>query len=127
MAKLKDSDSDYDSDSEAESKSNAKKTLFWINLNKNVIIIIIIDFYCFLLLLMIIIDYYYGDHLLLLMIVLLLLMIIGYCNKTNFSSSMYKVIRPVLNFLYFFYDKISEALESTINMLVFFRIRFCQL
>ena len=47
------------------------------------------------------------------MIVLLLLMIICYCNKTNFSSSIYKVIRPVLNFLFFFYDKISQVQKST--------------
>ena len=37
MVKLKDFDYDYDSDSEVASKSNAKKTLFRINLNKNVI------------------------------------------------------------------------------------------
>ena len=36
------------------------------------------------------------------MIVLLLLVIICYCNKTNFSSSIYKAIRPILNFLFFF-------------------------
>ena len=66
---------------------------------------------------MIVIDYYYGDYLLLLMIViddyLLLLMIICYCNKTNFSSSIYKVIRPVLKFLFFFYDEISQVQKST--------------
>ena len=51
-------------------------------------------------------------------------MIICYCNKTNFSSSIYKVFRPVLNFL-FFYDKISQiqkalkSAKSTINILVF--------
>ena len=28
------------------------------------------------------------------------------------SSSIYKVIRPVLNFLFFFYDKISLALKA---------------
>ena len=67
---------------------------------------IIIDDY---LLLMIIID----DYLLLLMIVLLLLMIICYCNKTNCSSSIYKVIRPGLNFLFiFFYDKILQVQKS---------------
>ena len=70
-----------------------KKTLLWINLNKNVIIIV--DDY---LLLLIIID----DYLLLVMIALLLLMIICYCNNTNFSSSIYNIIRPVLNFLSFF-------------------------
>ena len=42
----------------------------------------------------------------------LLMMIICYCNKTNCSSSIYKVIRPVLNF-FFFYDMISQALKST--------------
>ena len=69
---------------------------------------------------MIVIDYYYGDYLLLLMIViddyLLLLMIICYCNKTNFSSSIYKVIRPVLNFLFFFtirFHKYKKAPKST--------------
>ena len=86
---------------------------------------------------MIVIDYYYGDYLLLLIIViddyLLLLMIICYCNKTNFSSSIYKVVRPVLKFLFFFtmrfhkYKKALKSTKSTINLLVFFRIRFCQL
>ena len=38
---------------------------------------------------------------------LLLLMIICYCNKTNYSSSIYKVIRPVFNF--FLENKISQA------------------
>ena len=60
-------------------------------------------------------DDYYGDYLLLLMIIddyLLLLMIICYCNKTNFTSSIYKVIRPVFNFFFFFYDKISQALKA---------------
>ena len=59
--------------------------------------------------------YYYGDYLLLLMIICyywwLLLIIICYCNKINFSSSIYKVIRPVLNFL-FFYNKISQVQKS---------------
>ena len=86
MAKLKDSDSDSDSDFEVELKFNVKKTLFWINLNKN---FIIID------------DYY-----------LLLLMIICYCNQTNFRRRKYKVIRPVLNFLLIFYDKISQVQKS---------------
>ena len=31
----------------------------------------------------------------------------------NWSSSIYKVIRPVLNFLFFFYDKISQVQKST--------------
>ena len=35
------------------------------------------------------------------------------CNDTNFSGSIDKVIRPVLNFNFFFYDKISQALKST--------------
>ena len=43
-----------------------------------------------------------DDYWLLLMIALLLLMIICYCNKANCSSSIYKVIRPVL---YFFKKK----------------------
>ena len=43
------------------------------------------------------------------------------------SSSINEVIRPVLNFLFFFYDKISQALKSTVNILAFFRIGFCQL
>ena len=50
------------------------------------------------------------------MIILLLLMIICYCNKTNFSSSIYKVIRPVLNFFFFFtirFYKHQKALKST--------------
>ena len=34
------------------------------------------------------------------------------CNKINCSSITYKVIRPVLNFLFFFYDKISQAPKS---------------
>ena len=38
-------------------------------------------------------------------------MIIGYCNKTNFSSSIYEVIIPVLNFL--FYNKILQGLKSS--------------
>ena len=65
------------------------------------------------LLLMIIDDYYWW-----LIIITdswwwLLLIIICYCNKTNFSSSIYKVIRPVLNLLFFFYDKISQVQKST--------------
>ena len=96
----------------------------------------IMFYYCFLLLLMIVIDYYYGDYLLLLMIVIddyLLLMIICYCNKTKFSSSIYKVIRPVLKFLFSLmmrfhkYKKALKSTKSTINLLVFFQIRFCQL
>ena len=61
------------------------------------------DYYCFiiLLLLIIVIDDY-----------LLLLMIICYCNKTNFSSSINEVISPVLNFLFFFHDKISQVQKS---------------
>ena len=44
----------------------------------------------------------------------LLLMIICYCNKKNFSRSIYKVITPVLNFSFFlFYDKISQVQKST--------------
>ena len=31
----------------------------------------------------------------------------------NWSSSIYKVIRPVLNFLFFFYDKILQVQKST--------------
>ena len=71
-----------------------------------------------------IIDYYDGDY-------MLLLMIICYCNKANFSSSIYKVIRPVLNFLLFFFtirfhkhQKALKSTKSTINILFFFRIRF---
>ena len=62
---------------------------------------IIID-YCsfsidnYLLLLMIVIDSYYHD-------------------KINFNSIIIEVVRPVLNFLLFFYDKISQALKSTKN------------
>ena len=53
-------------------------------------------------------------------------------DQSHNGSSIHKeVIRPVLNFLfYFFYDKISQALkstETTINILVFFKIRFCEL
>ena len=57
-------------------------------------------------------------------------MIIGYCNKTNFSSSSSSingVIRLVLKFLFFFNYKISQApkaLKNKINILAFFRIRF---
>ena len=56
------------------------------------------------------------------MIVLLLLMIICYCNKTNFSSSIYKVIRPVLNFFFFTirfhkYKKAPKSTKSTIIIL----------
>ena len=39
-------------------------------------------------------------------------MIICYCNKTNFSSSINEVMRPVLNFL-FFYDKVLQVQKST--------------
>ena len=61
-------------------------------------------------LMMIIIDDYYwwlfdDDY--------LMMIIKKDCNKTNCSSGIYKVIRPVLNFLSFFYDKISQALKST--------------
>ena len=31
------------------------------------------------------------------------------CNKVNFSSNINEVIRAVLNFLFFFYEKISHA------------------
>ena len=34
------------------------------------------------------------------------------CEKINCSSSIYKVIRPVLNF-FFFYDNISQVRKST--------------
>ena len=34
-------------------------------------------------------------------------------NKTNCSRSIYKVVKPVLMFLIFFYDKISEVQKST--------------
>ena len=46
-----------------------------------------------------------DDYWLLLTIIIdywLLLMIICYCNKEKFSSTIYKVIQPVLNFLSFF-------------------------
>ena len=57
-------------------------------------------------------------------------MIICCCNKTNFSSSINEVIRPVLYIYiyiyiyFFFYDKTSQVQKSTINILYFFRIRF---
>ena len=35
-----------------------------------------------------------------------------YVDKSNFSSSVNEVIRAVLNFLYFFYDKISQLQKS---------------
>ena len=93
-----------------------KRTSFWINLNKNVIdyywwllFIIIVFYYWWWLLLMIIIDYYWWLFFYYWWLLVIiddyywsLLMIICYCNKTNFSSSIYKVIRPVLNFLIFF-------------------------
>ena len=110
-----------------------KKTSLWKNLNKNVNIIIDSYYGDYLLLLMIIDDYFIiidncsfiiDDYWLLLMIVIdywLLLMIICYCNKENFSSIIYKVIRPVLNFLFFFYDKILQAPKSAISILAFFQ------
>ena len=63
-----------------------------------------------LLLFIIIIDYW------------LLLMIICYCNNTNFSSSIYKVIRPVLNLFFFTirfhkYKKAEKRRQRTINIL----------
>ena len=61
-------------------------------------------------LLMIIIDNYYWW--LLLMMMVIIMVIICYCNKTKFSSSINEVIRPVLNFLFFFYDKISQVQKS---------------
>ena len=64
-------------------KIYAKKTSFWINLNKYVI-----DYYWWLI---IIVDDY------------LLLLMNSYCNKTNFSSSINAVISPVLNFFFFFW------------------------
>ena len=67
-------------------------------------IIIIIDVYW--LLLIIIIDYWWW----------LLMIIKKYCNKTNSSSSIYKFIRPVLNFLFFFkirFHKHRKAQKST--------------
>ena len=35
------------------------------------------------------------------------------CNKMNFSSNINDVIREVLNFSLFFYEKISHAPKST--------------
>ena len=63
----------------------------------------------------------------------LLLMIICYCNKANFSGSIYKVTRPVLNFFFFFTIKFykhrkaqsiycfffQDKILSTLNTLVF--------
>ena len=46
-----------------------------------------------------------------LLLLIIIMVIICYCNKTNFSSSINEVIRPVLNFL-FFYDKILQALKA---------------
>ena len=66
---------------------------------------VIIDYY--LLLLMIIIDYYWW---------LLLMIIEKDCDKINFSSNINEAIRLVLNFSFFFYDRISQAqkeLKST--------------
>ena len=34
-------------------------------------------------------------------------------SLTHVNSSIYKVIRPVLNFLFSFYDKISQVQKST--------------
>ena len=34
-------------------------------------------------------------------------------DKINFSSNINEVIRPVLNFLFFFYDKVSQVQKST--------------
>ena len=34
-------------------------------------------------------------------------------NDANFSSIIIEVIRPVLNFCFFFYENISQALKST--------------
>ena len=59
---------------------------------------IIIDDY---LILIIIIDNYYHD-------------------KINFSSNINEVIRPVLNFLFFFYDKISQVQKSIKTQVQFF-------
>ena len=60
-----------------------------------------------------------DDYLMMIIIwlLLLLLMIIKKdCNKINCSSSTYKVIRPVLNFLFFFtirFHKHQKAPKST--------------
>ena len=35
------------------------------------------------------------------------------CNRINFSSNIVEVIRTVLNFLFFFNDKISQPQKST--------------
>ena len=51
-------------------------------------------------------------------------MIICYYNKTNFSSSTNGVIRPVLNFLFFSYNKILRKKKKRNQNIVFFRIRF---
>ena len=34
------------------------------------------------------------------------------CNKNNFDSNINEVIRPVLNFLLFFYEKISHTQKA---------------
>ena len=40
---------------------------------------------------------------------------------SNASSSIYEVIWPVLNFLFFFYDKISQALKAQSIYCFFFQ------
>ena len=64
------------------------------------IVFLLLIIICYLLLLIIVIDDY-----------LLLLMIICYCNKTNFSSSVNEVIRPVF-FLTIRFYKYKKALKS---------------
>ena len=55
-------------------------------------------------------------------------------RNSNKSSGIYKVIRPVLNFLFIFfmirfhkYKKALKSTKSTTNILIFFRIGFRQL
>ena len=118
VAKLKDSDSDYDSDSEVESKTNAKlmtklkKNFIMKKFNKNVIIII---------------DNYYGDYLLLLMIICYYWWLLVIAIKQIVVVYIRRLLGHFLNFLFFFCNKIPQALKSTLNILVFFQIRFCQL
>ena len=51
----------------------------------------------------------------------------SYLQRNALNSNINGVIRPVLNFFFFFfYDTISQALKSTINILVFFLVFFFQ-
>ena len=70
-----------------------------------IIVLLLLMIIWWLLLLIIDDDYYWW--------LLLLTIIKKDCNKTNYSSSINKVIRPILNILFFVYDKISQAPKST--------------